>query len=107
MRVRHIAGQASGKPVMSLSLREEDRQAVDLLLDHALSAVQHGAITHVGASNKHVVAVERMLSLLDGLPAGEPPADLLQRTLEHVDASIASPMRGVAAPPIDANRPVA
>jgi hypothetical protein len=94
---------------MSLSLREEDRQAVDLLLDHALSAVQHGAITHVGASNKHVVSVERVLSLLDAMPAGDPPADLVQRTLDRVEANSASPMRNVATSPslIDANRPVA
>jgi hypothetical protein len=56
-------------------------------------------------SNERIAAAERVLHLLDAMPDGEPPPDLLQRVLARVDS--AAPMQGQGAPTlIDMTRPV-
>ncbi len=64
-----------------------DAGAVDLILDHASAA--DGGVTKMAASvsQKRVVAVERLLHLLDALPATDPPSDLVERTLRRVARS--------------------
>ncbi len=67
---------------MSLELRPEDRQAIDLLLDQSRSAVGFAAASNVDPAR--LSAAGAVLHLLDNLPAGEPPTDLVMRTLERV-----------------------
>jgi hypothetical protein len=102
---------------MNMKLREADARAVDLLLDRAVAAQGTGdgnggmfaaatlTTNHVGVSNAQVAAVEKMLHLLDAMPVSEPASDLMQRTLERIGASTASPMRGQSPSLIDVGRP--
>ena len=81
---------------MARQLRPEDRDAVDLLLDRSRSAVGFAAEANVDpAALKTVGAV---LHLLDNLPSAEPPADLLARTLQRVDAAAAADHRNALPP---------
>jgi hypothetical protein len=88
---------------MSSRLRDEDRRAVDLLLDRAASGSAAGN-GHGSHSGRHLAAaftpvsgdvqtrlpaVQKVLQILDMLPAEEPPQDLLNRTLRRVDAETA------------------
>jgi hypothetical protein len=100
---------------MSLSLRDEDRRAVDLLLDHAQAAHQGDAnmpmtfgtsMTEAGVPNDRLIAAEKVLKMLDAMPSTEPAADLLARTLARVERQTGTPVRGHH-PMIDAGRPVA
>lgn len=93
-------------------LREEDRRAVDLLLDRAAAGPgggngngdgqgdgngngHRGAMTSAGFTqmagpdHRGVAAVQKVLSVLEMLPAEEPPADLTVRTLRRLDAATA------------------
>jgi hypothetical protein len=100
---------------MTLRLRDEDRRAVDLLLDRAAtgSGVHpdgagngNGHHGHHGASFSQVSgdvqtglpAVQKVLQVLDMLPAEEPPQDLLGRTLRRVEADRASHPSTLRAP---------
>ena len=71
-------------------LRDEDRLAVDLLLDRAAGAGNgngHAGFTPVnGAVHERLAAVESVLHGLDLLPVDEPPADLMARTMRRVEA---------------------
>ena len=87
---------------MTLRLRDEDRRAVDLLLDRAATGTgvnPNGAGNgngngHHGASFSQVSgdvqtrlpAAQKVLQMLEMLPAEEPPKDLLGRTLRRLDA---------------------
>jgi hypothetical protein len=74
---------------MNLKFREEDRRAIDLLLDRtAVIAGKAAAVSAYAATDGHlrqsVARIEKVLSLLDNLPANEPPRHLLDRTLRFV-----------------------
>jgi hypothetical protein len=73
---------------MSRSLRPEDRQAIDMLLDQSRSAV--GFAAHSNIDPARLNAAHTVLHLLDNLPADEPAPDLLVRTLSRVGAEPAS-----------------
>jgi hypothetical protein len=99
---------------MTLRLRDEDRRAVDLLLDRAATgsgAPSNGAGNgnghgHQGASfspvsgdvQSRLPAVQKVLQMLDMLPAEEPPADLLGITLRRLDADKANHPSNLRAP---------
>jgi hypothetical protein len=71
--------------VMKLKLTNEDRNAIDLILDQAAAAVKkpsHGYTPAAGA--EHLKAVQTVLHLLQALPVSEPPADLASRTLTYI-----------------------
>src|SRR4051812_41398536 len=81
---------------MARKISHEDSRAIDLLLDRAANGrgetVESVAgSVHVKSSKANIrsrlVAAERVLKLLDNLPAVEPPADLVQRTLARVEES--------------------
>lgn len=78
---------------MNVTLGQEDRRAVDLLLDRtATAASANGAAHPVFAmadttTGNRVMRAQRLLSLLDQLPGEEPPADLIKRTLQFVEQS--------------------
>ena len=94
-------------------LRDEDRLAVDLLLDRAVaSSAGNGSdqgragFTPVnGAVSGQVSHVGALLRVLDMLPADEPAGDLLTRTLRRVedesarqDPSALRPLQPVPSP---------
>ena len=56
-----------------------------MLLDRSRSAVGFAAESSVDPARLN--AVSSVLHLLDNLPAAEPPADLMARTLERVGAA--------------------
>ena len=96
---------------MNVKLRDEDRRAVDLLLDRAATGQgvrPPAAGNGDGNGNGHartlasafaavntdvhsrLPAVQKVLQILDMLPAEEPPRDLVARTLHRVDAATAN-----------------
>lgn len=77
---------------MKLKMRDEDRRALDLLLDRAATAAGKAAGTPLYAAasdplRERVSKVEKVLNLLDAMPAEEPPKDLLSRTLRRIEQS--------------------
>ncbi len=87
-------------------LRDEDRQAVDLLLDRAASSAGngngngHSGFTPVSRTGPEQVGrVEAVLRVLDMMPADEPPADLVARTVRRVEAEAAKHDPAALRPP--------
>ena len=85
---------------MTKRLGESDRRAVDLLLDRTMGAGNGngngGYVTHAQpAPEPGLQAVQRVLSLLDVMPADEPADDLMARTMARIDARV-----GMAAQPM-------
>jgi len=73
---------------MSRKLSDEDRRAVDLLLDHGIS--QSGITRVAGAvPQKRLAAAERVLKLIGQMPAEEPSIDLVAATMERLDRATA------------------
>lgn len=80
---------------MTRKLNEADRAAVDLLFDRTNAATSIAAesgnpgdsvFAMAGpVSEQRLDAVRKVLSLLDELPAVEPPADLASRTITRVN----------------------
>ena len=77
-------------------LRDEDRLAVDLLLDRAASSAGNGHgnghsgfTSGNGVGPQQIARVEAMLRVLDMMPADEPAADLVTRTIRRVEAESA------------------
>ncbi|HSZ59460.1 MAG TPA: hypothetical protein VK797_27700 [Tepidisphaeraceae bacterium] len=80
---------------MSLQLSQEDQRAVDLLLDRVATAKGNGNgngqdVQLIYAASdpslgERTARVQRLLHLLDALPAPEVPAGLADRTMELVD----------------------
>lgn len=80
---------------MNVTLGKEDRRAVDLLLDRSARAAGNGGngngkghTVYASADptlGQRVARAQRLLQLLDLLPAGDPPADLVPRTLQFVE----------------------
>ena len=87
-----------------LNLRDEDRRAVDLLMDRTRRASGNDAAARVdgnggngnghhghvfvsgdGVSPDRLNRVDRLLRMLELLPQPEPPQDLVSRTLKRVD----------------------
>ena len=83
---------------MKFKMREEDRRAVDLLLDRATAASQGRVVYSAadGHTRERIAKVEKVLSVLENLPAAEPPRDLAARTLKFIKN--ASTHEGAAPP---------
>jgi hypothetical protein len=70
---------------MPKQLSPEDRRAVDLVLDG--ESMQRGPM-YAAVNNgvgERMNAAERLLQLLDYLPAEEPPPDLVRRTMQRIE----------------------
>ena len=107
---------------MDLTLREEDRRAVDLILDGAASvggAGNGGGIRggNGGSSTGFAVAdpaiservarVHKLVNLLNAMPQIDPPADLVERTLAFVDRTSNRTRTDLHVPDlISADRPI-
>ncbi len=80
---------------MTKRLSENDRRAVDLLLDRSNGESAHapgnGFIRHAQlATEPALEPVQKVLTLLDHTPAAEPPVDLVSRTLAKLNSSVGS-----------------
>ncbi|HZK82471.1 MAG TPA: hypothetical protein VFC46_15420 [Humisphaera sp.] len=74
---------------MNFIFREEDRRAIDLLLDRtAVVAGKTTGVSAYAATDGHlrqsVARVEKVLSLLDHMTANNPPRHLIDQTLRFV-----------------------
>ena len=67
-------------------LADEDLRAIDLLLDLGSTNAQVVTRMATAACQRRVTAASRLLSKLDALPASDPPAGLVARTMARVDA---------------------
>jgi len=109
--VEHIPFSAPFKGLMMPKLRDEDRLAVDLLLDRAVvssggngsangNGNGHAGYTPVhGATPEQISRVEAVLRMLELMPADEPPADLMSRTLRRVETDAAQRDPSALRPP--------
>ena len=99
---------------MNLTLREEDRRAVDLLLDRSAIATGHRDgpssvyATADPSLGERVARAQQLLQLLDSLPAPEPSGDLVARTVRFVEnartqGNVRSPLPNL----LGSQRPVA
>lgn len=74
---------------MNVTLREEDRRAVDLILDQGVKAAAADGVGSVYTTadvslGQRVARAQQLLHLLDNWPAAEPPVDLASRTVRLV-----------------------
>ena len=76
---------------MKLKIREDDRHAVDVVLDRrSATAGKAPGVTYADTTAKlrdRVQVVEKVLSNLDHLAAADPARDLMSRTLTKVAKS--------------------
>lgn len=95
---------------MSFQLSDDDRRAVDLLLDRSPTASGNGN-SHAlfaaadGVPQERIRGVEKILQVLEMMPPAEPPVDLLARTLQRLDEPAGS-LGPEIGPLIDAQRPI-
>jgi hypothetical protein len=76
---------------MKPKLKDEDRRALDLLLDRSPTAAGRSAPVFAAADagvRDRLPRVQKVLHLLDALPADEPPKDLVARTMEFIENPI-------------------
>lgn len=101
---------------MSMTLRDEDRRALDLLLDRTPAASNRAnghqtgvvfAAANGGVSNERVQSAEKILRMLEALPAAEPPQDLVSRTLRHIEQAVGGQLEAARRPLLIDARPVA
>ncbi len=75
---------------MTKSMSENDRRAIDLLLDRSADANNgngNAYVTHAQtATEPSIQAVQSVLTVLDLMPVDEPTSDLLTRTLARIDS---------------------
>jgi len=90
---------------MAKRLGDEDRRAVDLLLDSATGngdglPVERLFAMPVRESFEHrLEAAEKLLSLLNEMPDMEPPANLVRRTLQRIEEATLEPTVDAASRP--------
>lgn len=90
---------------MPKQLSPEDRRAVDLVLDRDSvgASAMYASVTN--GMGQRMERVERLLSLLGEMEAGDPPADLARRTLDRIHEQQARVHAPVRAPAADQTRP--
>ena len=76
---------------MAIRLSNQDRRAIDLLLDKATAAHTTFTSTTEAVDTIRVQVVEKILHLLDGYEPAEPPADLVARTMKRIETAETQP----------------
>ena len=90
---------------MAKRLAKEDRRAIDLLLERAdgVGANSTPAVERLFAApiqgnfERRLDSVDKVLSLLDLMPAAEPPVDLVNRTMRRIEEALDEPATSSAA----------
>jgi len=78
--------------MMNKRLSDDDRRAVDLLLDRDNLPVNQLFATPVRGNFEHRLdTVEQILALLDQMPAEEPSFDLAGRTMQRIEEAQLDP----------------
>ena len=94
---------------MATRLSNEDRRAIDLLLDQATTANHSFTSSTETVDTNRVHAIEKILHLLDGYEAAEPPTDLVARTMKRIESADAQapvlPQTTIMGAPIGQNPP--
>ena len=82
---------------MSSNLNNDDRRALDLLLDRTSAVSSSGAAGYAspGVDPARVAGAERVLKLLSLLPAEEPSPNLLEQTLRRIGEAPSQFMPGM------------
>lgn len=70
-----------------MKLSNDDKVAIDLILDRTLTPMQSMSSTQTAAAG-HVNAVQTLVGLLNSFKVEEPPLDLVARTLARIDQSV-------------------
>jgi hypothetical protein len=81
---------------MSKRLSAEDRHAIDLLLerpDGSGKSLVEMVFAHPakGKFEARLDAADKVLSLLDNMPAADPPEDLVSRTMQRIEQAQLEP----------------
>jgi hypothetical protein len=82
---------------MRKRLKLEDRQAIDVLLERPNGQGSRSVVEMVFAQpardqfEDRLGAAERVLDLLGEMPAEDPPADLLSRTMQRIEQAQIEP----------------
>ena len=80
---------------MTKRLSEEDRTAVDLLLDRTLVGADGNGGSFVShamtAPQARLESAGRVLRVLEAMPAPEPSADLIERTMQRIATGVRVP----------------
>ncbi len=82
---------------MSKRLSTEDGHAIDLLLERPDGAAGRSLVEMVFADpvesqfESRLDAAEKVLSLLDSMPAAEPSDDLVRRTMQRIEQAQRAP----------------
>jgi hypothetical protein len=91
-------------------LNDDDRLAVDWLLDRRNGSLSGnggaGEAAAPGQYGNRIGAAQSLLQLLDLLPGGDPPEDLLARTLRRIEGGAPTVPSGDRAA-ADPDRPLA
>ncbi len=82
---------------MVRKLNDQDRQAIDLVMDRFASVGPDDTVSAMAAAptDSHVQSVEQILRLLARMPAQDPSDELLTRTLRRIDQSHPSESRQI------------
>ncbi|MGA3066942.1 MAG: hypothetical protein ABSF29_08860 [Tepidisphaeraceae bacterium] len=75
---------------MADRLNDEDRRAVDLVMDRPDGENSEAFAQGPAPSSLRVQSVEKILALLQLMPAHEPSPDLAARTLRTIDQALAA-----------------
>jgi hypothetical protein len=94
---------------MSIRLYPEDCHAIDLLLDQGTRAAGGNLGRSITASASSIAqdrlaAVQRVLGLLELMPAPQPPPDLIKKTLARIEEAPRSVRGPVQLPGMQAHR---
>lgn len=88
---------------MKLKMRDDDRRAIDILLDRTAVAAgkAHGVPIYAAADGllrERVARVEKVLGMLDNMMDSEPPRNLVVATLRFIEHSTGEKLARVRHP---------
>lgn len=73
-----------------MRLTNDDRCAVDLILERSSESHSQGCFSRAPSATleERLGRVEKILHILDSLPAEDPPADLVSRTVDRCEHAV-------------------